>query len=324
MVKATELLIGIEAALDLAARWTRDRFSLRLPELSSLLHDDAEYARTALAIGWDCVAAGCDLGSFLSPQQVLLVATACAEARLRDPSAMAASSQSFSAAMQLHRDPATAEKVAALVEDGCRQVLQLDGSRSFFHGYIAQHIRDLAPNLSDLVGPTIAARLIGAAGGLGPLGKITGNALCALGPRKQKVALGGYSLNQSHRTGVIWECELIQTAPEVLATIASRLVSQRCALASRIDLNRAVIAGAAAGEPSDWRGFGKAWYEEIKRKIDKKQRPQQVKQVKQHKPPIQRQKRTHRAGRQHRAYKKRFAPTQEKIIQNRVYMDEGN
>lgn len=200
----------------------------------------------------------------------------------------------------------------------CLQVLELGQLRNTLRSFVEARINQLAPNVTSLVGPSVAAKLIAAAGGLAELAKLTGNALLALGTKQKRVSLAGFSLSQAHRSGCLWECPVIQSTPTEFRTVAARLVSGRCSLAARIDMDNSTNA-AQPTSSSESKCQGALWYDEIVAKLEQKGQPQQAVSVKPHKPPDQTKKRNTRGGRQARAYKKKFAMTRERVLQNRVY-----
>lgn len=114
----------------------------------------------------------------------------------------------------------------------------------------------LAPNLSAIVGTTTAAKLLGVAGGLSGIAKmpacnvhvcwhifsigiyIYNPALQLLGAQK-KIAAGFSSATQRRHTGFVFQSELVQTTPPEYRMKVQRTVGAKCALASRMDLERA-------------------------------------------------------------------------------------
>ena len=91
-----------------------------------------------------------------------------------------------------------------------------------------------APNLSELVGPDIAAKLIGAAGGLKNLAEMPAGNLKVIG-KKTQVLDGFSSMHAPIHVGYINECELVQSVPVSILKNVRRIVSNKASLAARSD-----------------------------------------------------------------------------------------
>jgi U4/U6 small nuclear ribonucleoprotein PRP31 len=91
-----------------------------------------------------------------------------------------------------------------------------------------------APNLTEIVGSEIAAKLIGAAGSLHTLATMPSGNIQVLG--RTKKALSGFSKVGVQKLGFIGECEIIQSTPPHLEVKACRVIANKCSLAARLDL----------------------------------------------------------------------------------------
>lgn len=125
----------------------------------------------------------------------------------------------------------------------------------------------LAPNLSAIVGTTTAAKLLGVAGGLSGIAKMpacnvyvrplfrayihslffvfTRICMQLLGAQK-KIAAGFSTATQSRHTGFIFQSEIVQQTPPEYRLKIQRTVGAKCALASRMDLERQRRDGASS------------------------------------------------------------------------------
>jgi nucleolar protein 56 len=93
---------------------------------------------------------------------------------------------------------------------------------------------DVAPNLSAIAGPVLAARLIALAGGLGALAKKLSGTLQVMGAEDALFAhLRGRAPSPKH--GVIYTHEYVRgTAPSERGS-AARAVAGKLAIAARVD-----------------------------------------------------------------------------------------
>lgn len=123
------------------------------------------------------------------------------------------------------------------VLSACDLALQLDESRSRLLFFIESRMGFIAPNLSAVLGTTIAAKLVGAAGGLATLARTPANTIMGMGAKKRTLA-GFSSRGQMLHMGYIFNAEVIQKTPPALRIRGMRLVSGKCALLARIDWGR--------------------------------------------------------------------------------------
>merc|ERR1719481_547169 len=100
--------------------------------------------------------------------------------------------------------------------------------------YVESRMSFIAPNISAIVGASIAAKLMGAAGGLTKLSKMPANNISLLGQQK-KVSTGFSSATQLPHTGFIYYCQLVQDCPPDLRRKVARIVGAKCTLAARVD-----------------------------------------------------------------------------------------
>jgi len=89
--------------------------------------------------------------------------------------------------------------------------------------------RSVAPNLAAVVGPRVAARLIAAAGGLGPLGRTRGARLQLLGSRRRP------SADRGPRFGVIYRAERMTDVPADRRGAYARSLAALASIAARAD-----------------------------------------------------------------------------------------
>jgi hypothetical protein len=89
--------------------------------------------------------------------------------------------------------------------------------------------RTVAPNLSDVVGPVVAAHLIAAAGGVEPLSRMDSSRIQLLGARRR------FGPGRSPRFGILYNAEGITQVPPDRAGAYARSVAALAAIAARAD-----------------------------------------------------------------------------------------
>ncbi|WP_227376674.1 NOP5/NOP56 family protein [Haladaptatus halobius] len=122
------------------------------------------------------------------------------------------------------------ERLVALA----RRVADLADERDDLRSFVERQAPAVAPNLADLAGPVLAARLVALAGGLESLAKMPGGTVQVLGAENALFAhLRGRASSPKH--GVIYTHEYVRgTAPEQRGS-AARTLSGKLVIAARID-----------------------------------------------------------------------------------------
>ena len=199
-------------------RFLRHLYGLRFSELEQLVSSPVDYASTALTLGnftGDAVGLRAKekrLQSFL-PHNVVLTVTVTA---------------TTSGGRLLSDDE------WQRVEEASNSVLTLHQHRSTLLSYMESRMALIAPNLSALVGSTVAAHLLSVAGGLRRLSEIPSCNLQVLGTRKQRQT-GLSSVTQDLHVGVIGQSAILQACPTSLRRRAVRLLAGKVTLACRVD-----------------------------------------------------------------------------------------
>jgi nucleolar protein 56 len=107
-------------------------------------------------------------------------------------------------------------------------------SRAAFEGLVGASAQRLAPNLSLLAGPILAARLISRAGGLKRLAEMPSSSIQIMGAEKALFKhLKGQAASPKH--GIIYRHPAVNAAPKRLRGRVARALAGKLAIASRLD-----------------------------------------------------------------------------------------
>jgi U4/U6 small nuclear ribonucleoprotein PRP31 len=90
--------------------------------------------------------------------------------------------------------------------------------------FVESRMLYIAPNLSAIAGSSIAARLMGLAGGLGALAKMPACNVQLLGANRKNLA-GFSTATQLPHTGLVFHTEIVQQTPPALRMKAARLIA---------------------------------------------------------------------------------------------------
>ena len=286
IVEANNKAVEIDNEIDLIHKFVKEKYSERFPELDSLIPAPLDYLMTVQHLGNDPSKAkqSSRLAEFLTPATVMVVTVTA----------------STTAGQVLPED-----EMHAIIE-ACDMALHLNEMKGRILKFVESQMSLIAPNLSAIVGASIAAKLMGTAGGLTALSKKPACVIELLGSGKKN--LHGFSTKSTMPyTGFIFNCDLVQSSPPDLRKRAAKLVANKCRLATAVDATHASPDGSA----------GRSFREQIEKALEKLQEPPPVKQVKALPAPID-QPGKKRGGKRVRRMKERMAMTEHRKLANRI------
>lgn len=127
-------------------------------------------------------------------------------------------------------DGPSEERVVALA----RRVVELTDERAALESYVERQAPAVAPNLSDLAGPVLAARLIALAGSLETLARKPSGTLQVLGAEDALFAhLRGHAPSPKH--GIIYTHEYVRGTRAADRGSAARALAGKLTIAARVD-----------------------------------------------------------------------------------------
>ncbi len=132
------------------------------------------------------------------------------------------------------RDLVEALKDDKIMGEMANAILNLRRSRSGLEKEVADSAVRIAPNLSSLAGPVLAARLISRAGGLKHLSDLPSSAIQVMGAEKSLFKhLKGNAPSPKH--GLIYRHPSVSGAPKRLRGKVARAFAGKLAIAARLD-----------------------------------------------------------------------------------------
>nr|CAI5861079.1 unnamed protein product [Callosobruchus analis] len=286
IVEANNLAQDVDNEILAVHKFVRDKYSKRFPELESLVVNPLEYVRTVKELGNDLDQAKNNeiLQQFLTQATIMVV------------SVTASTTQGL----------LLSKEEKEQIDEACDMAMELNNFKLRIYEYVESRMAFIAPNLSIILGASIAAKIMGVAGGLTRLSKIPACNVLLLG--QQKKSPSGFSqTTMVPHTGFIYYSEIVQNTPPDLRRKATRLVATKSTLAARVD---------ACHEAPDG-SIGRRFRDEIERKLDKLQEPPPVKFVKPLPKPIDQPKKK-RGGKRVRKMKERYALTEFRKQANRM------
>uniref|UniRef100_A0A2N9EPN4 Nop domain-containing protein n=1 Tax=Fagus sylvatica TaxID=28930 RepID=A0A2N9EPN4_FAGSY len=193
IVDCNALSVDIENEIVIIHHFIRDKYRLKFPELESVVHHPIDYARVVKKIGNEMDLTLVDLEGLL-PSAIIMVVSVTASTTSGKP---------------------LPEEILNKTTDACDRALALDAAKKKVLDFVESRMGYIAPNLSDIVGSAVAAKLMGTAGGLVALAKMPACNVQLLGAKKKNLA--GFSTATSQfRVGYIEQTEIFQTTPPSL------------------------------------------------------------------------------------------------------------
>jgi len=284
----TEYISVIDREILNIHKYIRDIYLPKFPELENLILNPLEYVKCVLLIKNETDMNRVDLTSVLTQHTIMAVT-------------LAGSSTT---------GKALPEKDLNRALDACELVLKLDGIKRKILSYVESRMQFLAPNLSQIVGPTVASQLITAAGGLEALAGMPACNIQVLGGQRKNL-LGFSKAGQKHHLGLFGNMEMVKNAPGDFQVKLVRMLSTNCAKAVRVDLQRTDPTGS----------IGKDIKDKMFSRFDKIQEPGQARLRKPLPAPDDKPKKK-RGGKKYRNLKEKTAMTEFRKQANRLAFGE--
>ena len=120
-------------------------------------------------------------------------------------------------------------------------ILSLRESRKSLESEVSSTVESLAPNLSALAGPVLAARLISRAGGLARLAAMPSSRVQVMGAEKSLFKhLRGNAPSPKH--GIIYRHPAVISSPRRIRGKTARVLAAKLSIAARLDFNGAGLS----------------------------------------------------------------------------------
>lgn len=212
IVQAISLLDDLDKELNTYAMRVKEWYGWHFPELGKILNDNLAYARVILAVGLRTNTHATDLSDIL-PEEIETAVKAAAE---------------VSMGTEITEEDLL--NITMLAE----HVVRYTETRQQLSAYLEARMRAIAPNLTELVGTLIGARLIAHSGSLISLAKNPASTIQILGAEKALFR----ALKTKHATpkyGIIYNSSLVGQATGKNKGKIARTLAAKTALGVRAD-----------------------------------------------------------------------------------------
>lgn len=256
IVQSNKLLTRLSDELVVAHAYLRKAYAPKFPELEEILPNPILYTRAVRVIGneTDIAKVNDSLNDFLNSNQIITLSIAGSTTSGR---------------------PLNESELGNLfsIADSVEEILNIQEEITKF---IEARMEGLAPSISALIGPSLAARMVGLAGGLQAFSKIPACNLQVLGQHVRTSVINSTRVLSSakHHQGILAECDLVQKCPIALQKKALKAVAAKLALVARCD-----FVNVDAGR-SRTASAGLNFRQEIEQKFEKWQEPDKAQTLK--------------------------------------------
>jgi nucleolar protein 58 len=212
IVQAISLLDDLDKELNTYAMRVKEWYGWHFPEMGRIVNDNLAYARIILQMGMRTSASATDLSDIL-PEEIEAAVKAAAEV-----------------SMGTEITPEDLENIQLLAE----QVVGFTEYRQQLSSYLTARMQAIAPNLTELVGELVGARLIAHAGSLMNLAKSPASTIQILGAEKALFR----ALKTKHDTpkyGLIYHASLVGQATGKNKGKIARMLAAKAAIGLRVD-----------------------------------------------------------------------------------------
>ncbi|WP_052833655.1 C/D box methylation guide ribonucleoprotein complex aNOP56 subunit [Staphylothermus hellenicus] len=252
-VQAIRAIDDIDKTINLYVARLREWYSLHFPELDELVREHSDYARIIYELGHRSNITVENLKKLgFSEEKARKIAEAAEKS-------MGADLSDF--------DIEYIKTLAGII-------LDLYKLRETLEGYIEAIMKEVAPNITALVGPKLGARLLSLAGGLENLAKLPASTIQVLGAEKalfRALRTGG----KPPKHGVIFQFPAIHRSPRWQRGKIARALAAKLAIAAKVDYFTGRFIGDKLKEELDKRieEIKKLYAKPPARKKEEKRRP---------------------------------------------------
>ena len=214
--KCNELIVHLDNEIVEVYNRVRDGYRPRFPELETLVQTPLDYVSVVRAIGNEEDLTKVTALDTLLPASTVMILT-------------------VTATTTAGSGPLSPDALASVMAS-CDLAYRLDADKTSVLQYLQRSMDRVAPNLTAFVGSEVAAKLMGAAGGLVQLSTIPASNVQVIGAKRKNLA--GFSTKASNTGsiyGFVYDSTIVQESPPSIRNKVAKLVGSKCSLLARVD-----------------------------------------------------------------------------------------
>jgi U4/U6 small nuclear ribonucleoprotein PRP31 len=251
LTKSNSMSTQIDGEIVLVHKFIRDHYSVRFPELETLIKNPLDYAKAVAIIGngpMEGIKEISESTDNMFGQTLRSV--------LDGPSFMVVVLEAVDT-----KGTPLSNKELVNIRAACKMILDLDNAKTTLTEYVQSRMSFFAPNLTTLIGPVTAAQLVNHAGGISALARTPPCNIPSIGSKKNTRAIGlATNIGVKHQ-GFLYQNKIVKDVPSGIKKQAMRILAAKIVLSARVDM----LHEAPAGDT------GLTFYEEVEKRIAKLQ-----------------------------------------------------
>eukprot|EP00825_Cyclidium_porcatum_P042356 TRINITY_DN577_c0_g1_i2.p1 TRINITY_DN577_c0_g1~~TRINITY_DN577_c0_g1_i2.p1 ORF type:complete len:514 (-),score=130.15 TRINITY_DN577_c0_g1_i2:293-1834(-) len=212
VVQAISLLDDLDKEINNYMMKLREWYGWHFPELTKIISDNLIYAKVVKMVGMRNKFESSDLSGYL-PDDV---------------------EKDVKQAAQISMGTEIAEDDENYIQQLAQQVIELCDYREQLNEYLKNRMNAIAPNLSQLIGELVGARLIAHAGSLMNLAKYPASTIQILGAEKALFKAIRAKKN-TPKYGLLYQASIVGSASQKIKGKISRTLASKCSLCIRCD-----------------------------------------------------------------------------------------
>ncbi len=212
-VQAIRAIDDIDRTINLFVARLREWYSLHFPELDDLVREHPDYVKIVAELGYR---------------------DAISKEKLVELGFSEAKAERIASAARKSIGADLSDFDIAKIQTLARIIAELYRLRSELADYIGAVMKEVAPNITALVGPLLGARLLSLAGGLENLARLPASTIQVLGAEKalfRALRTGG----KPPKHGVIFQYPAIHRSPRWQRGKIARALAAKLAIAAKVD-----------------------------------------------------------------------------------------
>jgi len=288
ILECNQLVQDIDEDVIKSHKYVADIYAKKFPELEQLVPNKVDYLKTVERMGNETDMTLVNLDDILPSATVMVVSVTGSTT-----SGVTLSDANIGECLR-----------------GCNEVTMLLADKAVILKFVESRMCRIAPNLCSLIGSRITAQLMALVGGLINLSRTPSCNVQVVGQDKHKNLAGFSHTSAQLHTGILYNCELVQSCPPYLRRKALKIVSAKVALVARFDAYKSNLNDNTEGD---------RMRRELTEKFRKLVEPQKAR-TKKALPVPEEKKKSRRGGKRARRYKERFQLTELDKQRNKMNM----
>jgi len=214
VIRAIDYIDHLNKAMNMLIPAVREWYSIHFPEMNEIVEDHYTYTKIVAELG---------ARKNITKEKLVEIGLKPEEA------------SELAAAAEMSIGADLPDEDMEILRETARLWVSMYEERERVENYVEKLMRRVAPNVSAVVNPLVAARLIAIAGSLRRLASMPSSSIQILGAQKA-IFMHLTRGTKPPKHGVLFQAREVRTAPKKLRGKIARLLASKIAIAARVDV----------------------------------------------------------------------------------------